>query len=191
MDQLKFDSEEFLKLGEEQPQANRLAAYLIQQYHPSSIVDVGAATGLYLKPFLEKGVYVQGRELEPIPTPIAAIDSRFLHRIDITREIAGFGFDLCLCLEVLEHIPAQYAADAISNLCSVSDTVIFSAALPGQGGYGHINCQPKDYWSKLFGENKFYHALDKSESIVSYMKQGYHMGWFTQNVMVFQNAIDN
>ena len=92
MDQLKFDSEEFLKLGEEQPQANRLAAYLIQQYHPSSIVDVGAATGLYLKPFLEKGVYVQGWELEPIPKSIAAIDSRFLHRIDITREIAGFGF---------------------------------------------------------------------------------------------------
>src|SRR5262249_60644531 len=48
-------------------------------------------------------------------------------------------FDLVVCLEVAEHLPTDSAANLLTNLCNAGDVVLFSAAIPGQGGVNHIN----------------------------------------------------
>jgi glycosyltransferase involved in cell wall biosynthesis len=50
-------------------------------------------------------------------------------------------YDLCLCLEVGEHLNPDRAEALVEMLCSLSDHILFSAAIPKQGGVHHINEQ--------------------------------------------------
>ena len=64
-------------------------------------------------------------------------------------------FDLALCLEVAEHINPRRAEGLVEYLCSLSDRVLFSAAIPYQGGTGHVNEAWQSWWAKLFKDNGF------------------------------------
>ncbi|WP_288547147.1 hypothetical protein, partial [uncultured Helicobacter sp.] len=64
-------------------------------------------------------------------------------------------FALAQSIEVAEHLYAQYAQNLIDLLTSLSDIVLFSAAIPYQGGTHHVNEQPPIYWAKLFAKKDF------------------------------------
>ena len=64
-------------------------------------------------------------------------------------------FDLVMCIEVAEHLSAQRAESFVSELCAVGRCILFSAAIPGQGGTNHLNEQYPSYWIKLFAERGF------------------------------------
>ena len=64
-------------------------------------------------------------------------------------------YDLCLCLEVAEHLSPDRAEGLVKMLCSLSDKVLFSAAIPFQGGTGHVNEQWQSYWAELFRQNGY------------------------------------
>lgn len=185
----EYDSSYYQKINaEEGPQANRLADVLVWKYNPGAVIDVGCATGLYLRPFLEHGVKVVGVDYADavIQDEVLQIPRKFIHISDITKKPVGRIADLTICLEVLEHIPASGAQAAIRNICKTSGTIIFSAAQPGQGGVGHINCQPKEYWEKLFQRNGYGRDPMDEEYIKIIMAAGYHMGWLINNLMVFK-----
>jgi hypothetical protein len=59
-------------------------------------------------------------------------------------------YDLALSLEVAEHLPASQAQAFVQTLCEAADRVVFSAAIPGQGGRHHVNERWPFYWSELF-----------------------------------------
>lgn len=177
--------------AEETPQAQRLAVYLLDEWDFETIADVGCGTGLYLKPFHDAGKIVKGFELSQEAVDRAVAPN--VYQWDITqtpiRLHCESPFDLTLCLEVFEHIDAQDMPMALDNLTWTSDMIIFSAAIPGQGGDGHINLQPKDYWRGAFAVFGFYEDEIDTEWLVDSMRQGYHMGWFTQNVMVMRRHV--
>lgn len=91
-------------------------------------------------------------------------------------------FDLCLCLEVLEHIPEQFANAAVKLLCSLSDTVLFSAAIPGQGGVQHVNERWQSWWEEKFNDNGF--------QPVRYFRelQGLEC-WYAQNIVLYRKGM--
>lgn len=64
-------------------------------------------------------------------------------------------YDLCISLEVAEHIDQTRADVFIDNLTKASDIILFSAALPGQGGTGHVNEQRLSYWVEKFSRRGF------------------------------------
>src|SRR5690606_41065311 len=70
----------------------------------------------------------------------------------------GRGFDLVICLEVAEHLPESSAADLVDSLCRHSNRILFSAAIPGQGGQNHLNEQWSEYWQA--------HLLSRGYNIV-------------------------
>jgi hypothetical protein len=59
-------------------------------------------------------------------------------------------YDLCLCLEVAEHIEPEYAEIFVRNLTRLSNDILISIAPPGQGGHHHVNCRDIEYWDGLF-----------------------------------------
>lgn len=65
-------------------------------------------------------------------------------------------FDLVICTEVLEHIDEKFAKNAVSLLASLGDTILFSAAIPDQGGHHHVNEQWQTYWTDLFSIEGFF-----------------------------------
>jgi len=169
---------------QEKQQANRLAQILIETYNPKSVVDFGCATGLYLVPFKINGAFVLGFDKSRVALDFSEIPDH-IEVTDIGQKVLSVHkVDLVICLETMEHIDPKNEAMALDNVCAPSDIVIFSAAFPGQGGEGHINCQPKEYWIERFRERGFIVDQNATDRIISFIKQGPHLGWLTINLMV-------
>jgi hypothetical protein len=61
--------------------------------------------------------------------------------------------------EVAEHLTKSRAEGLVGDLTRLTDVVLFSAAIPGQGGTDHVNEQYLGYWVALF-EAKGFVMLD-------------------------------
>jgi SAM-dependent methyltransferase len=128
----------------------RLADVLYELVQPRSVVDVGCGPGLMLARFAEKRVDVRGIEGSRAAIRRSHVADR-ITRANLERGVPPLGrFDLCLCIEVAEHLPERTARKLVAGLTSLSDTIVFTAATPGQGGRHHLNEQPHSYWSGLF-----------------------------------------
>jgi hypothetical protein len=90
--------------------------------------------------------------------------------------------DLAISLEVAEHLSPAGAARLVDALCASSDLVLFGAALPGQGGTGHINEQLPTHWRSLF-EDRGYECLDLIRPLLWNDTQV--EPWYRQNTMLF------
>jgi hypothetical protein len=75
---------------------------------------------------------------------------------DLTQPFtADARYDLAVCIEVAEHLPRVHANTLIERLTSLAPAILFSAAIPGQGGVNHINEQWPEYWCDLFAKRDF------------------------------------
>jgi len=92
--------------------------------------------------------------------------------------------DVVLCLEVAEHLEEKYADILIDNICKLGDTIIFSAAIPGQGGNNHLNEQWQTYWAKKFYERGYggyqVKAIRENKNICL---------WYRQNLCIYKKGI--
>lgn len=95
----------------------------------------------------------------------------------------GNKFDLCLCLEVAEHVSEGKADSLINYLCSLSDYVLFSAAIPNQGGTGHINEQWQTYWADKFYANGF-----GAELLYPVRDNEKVEPWYRQNMILYKRG---
>ena len=68
------------------------------------------------------------------PAKFTAVDLRDSFAI-------GRTFDLAISLEVAEHPPEEFAEPLVERLVTAAPFVLFSAAIPEQGGIHHVNEQ--------------------------------------------------
>jgi SAM-dependent methyltransferase len=135
-----------------------LADTLYRRLHPASAIDVGCGTGLILARLAAHGVDVRGIEGSRHAIRRSPVPDRIV-RANLERGVPDLGrFDLCMCIEVAEHLPGRCAAPLVEGLTRSSDTVVFTAATPGQGGDHHVNEQPRSYWLELFGRRGFWES---------------------------------
>ena len=128
--------------------AERVVPILISLVQPASVADLGCGTGAWLSVFEKHGVpRIRGIDGDYVDRKSLLISpDRFLGH-DITRPLKlNERFDLVVSVEVAEHLPAERADDYIDNLTSLGDVIAFSAAIPNQGGIGHVNEQWPEYW---------------------------------------------
>ncbi len=120
-----------------------------------SVVDFGCGQGAWLKAFLEGGVEtVLGLDGDYVDRDKLLIAGGQFRAADLQRSLRlDRQFDLALCLEVAEHLPARSAPVLVQSLAAAAPVVLFSAALPKQGGTSHINEQWPQYWEKLFASH--------------------------------------
>src|SRR5262249_35044453 len=125
---------------------------VLQDFTPSSVVDFGCGEGAWLSTFVANGVEdVQGFDGDYVKPENLRIDPGRFATMDLEdARPAGRRFDLALSLEVAEHLTGGGGSRLIDALCRSSDIVLFSAAVPGQGGTHHINEQWLEYWTERF-----------------------------------------
>lgn len=169
---------------------------LLKTFKFRSLVDVGCGTGHFLRWCEDRGMEVCGIEGSKAAMDLALVPQGTLER-DLRRPFESFGiarkFDLCISIEVAEHIEAEYAANFVDTLCSLSDTIVITAAAPGQGGEHHVNEQPRDYWSKLFEQRGFIGAAGDEILLrigaVTAIAAGHHVAtWFIPNIRCFRRV---
>jgi 2-polyprenyl-3-methyl-5-hydroxy-6-metoxy-1,4-benzoquinol methylase len=102
---------------------------------------------------------------------------------DITTEKA----DVVVCMEVAEHIEQSLEDEVVSKVVStVGKTLIWTAAAIGQGGIGHINCKNKADWAEQITKAGLVRNKEKENQLITDMKKGYHMRWFTNNLLYYE-----
>lgn len=137
-----------------------IVPFLIEQYKPTSILDVGCGIGTFLYIFQKEGIEdILGIDGEWVDISKLYISRDKFKTADLE---SGFDlkrkFDLILCLEVAEHLNENAANRFIKSLTDHGDIIIFSAALPGQGGDNHLNEKPFAYWQKKFEQYDYFFA---------------------------------
>lgn len=172
-------------IHEETEQARRLAEILIEMYHPATVADYGCATGLYLEPFADQGIEVIGYDNAEPAIALTKLPDQ-VHLIDLTQDLELKQTDLSISLEVLEHIEARDAVKVAGTIAKHSNILVFSAAHPGQGGEGHINCRTREYWEGVFNVYGLFLDQADTDRVIFHMISGYHMGWLPMNVMVLK-----
>lgn len=154
-----------------------------------SVIDVGCGVAPWLRTAQDFGVssglgldgdYVDRSRLLVEPGCFRPCDLETENLRDAISDKASF--DLAMCMEVAEHLSPQRAASFVSELCSLSDLVLFSAAVPDQGGTNHINEQWPGYWSTLFAAAGF-ECFDFLRPRL--WDQDGCEWWYLQNVLVF------
>jgi SAM-dependent methyltransferase len=166
-----------------------LVPLLIDQLRPTSVLDVGCGTGNFLKIFQDRGISdVLGLDGNWVAADQLFIEEKYFKAIDLQKPfVLSRQFDLAICLEVAEHLPATSADHLVSSLCAHSDTIVFSAAVPYQGGQNHINEQPFTYWKKRF-ENHGYQWLDPYRSWLWQLEE--LAWWYKQNLFLITKKQD-
>jgi len=159
---------------------------LNQLFAPKSILDVGCGTGTWLKVVKDLGV-----------VDVIGVDGDYVDRSLLFQNLAeeeffatdllfpfqlDRHFDLLICLEVAEHLKQSSADILISNLTIHSDLILFSAAIPFQGGQNHMNEQPPGYWIKKF-KTHGYQVYDPIRPLVWDSPEV--DVWYKQNIFLF------
>lgn len=117
-----------------------------------SVMDVGCGVGAWLSVLKERGVAeLAGLDGPWVDEKALCIPPECFRRADLSQRLQlGRRYDLAISLEVAEHLPASRAQEFVEELAAASDFVLFSAAIPFQGGYHHVNEQWQSYWAALF-----------------------------------------
>ncbi|MPR33423.1 class I SAM-dependent methyltransferase [Salmonirosea aquatica] len=157
---------------------------------PQSVVDVGCGTGTWLSVFKEMGIKrVLGIDGNNVDLAQLHIDRNEFKAVNLTQPVKlNERFDLAVCLEVAEHLPEASAEVLVSTLCDLSDQILFSAALPDQGGQNHLNEQFIDYWVNKFNQRGYicrdlFRAKIWNDSQIDC--------WYRQNMFFFERIQEN
>ena len=175
--------------GTEGTQAVRLSAQVIvpilmEYFQPNSVVDFGCGLGDWLSEFSDLGVgNILGLDGEWVPLSSIRIPKACFNVISFTSDYEVEGrFDMATCFEVAEHFTDDYSKHLLDALTKASDIVVFSAAVPGQGGYKHVNEHFQQEWIDRFS-TRGYTALDLIRPRV-WMHPDVSF-WYQQNILVF------
>ena len=178
----------FAHLREGSAGSARALVPIVLDIHPArSMIDVGCGIGGWVKAFADHGVSALGIDGDYVDRQQLLIpQDRFVAQ-DLNRplDVADLGrrygnesgrFDLAISLEVAEHLAPQRSDSLVRDLTALSDVVLFAAAIPFQGGAGHVNERWQSWWAQRFSDNG-YEPFDVLRRDIAW--------WYKQNTIFY------
>lgn len=164
--------------------ARVIVPIVMRQIKPKSVVDVGCGNGEFLQIFRENGVSeIFGIEGPWLRKERLRIPKKFFQYADLEMPLnIEKKFDLAVSLEVAEHLSVKSAEQFIESLTNLAPIVLFSAAIPLQGGTYHQNEQWPEYWAKLFYDRGYVPVDSIRRKIWANKKV---CVWYKQNILLF------
>ncbi len=134
--------------------AQVIAPLVYDLVQPNSVLDVGCATGTWLAEWSRAGVpEVLGIDGDYVDRTALQIPADRFKPVNLQEPFSlGRKFELVQTLEVAEHLDEGSADAFVDSLTRHGDVILFSAAIPGQGGTHHVNEQWPSYWAEKFGK---------------------------------------
>jgi SAM-dependent methyltransferase len=164
--------------------AARILDVVLEYHRPASVLDVGCGLGTWLKVARSRGISdikgIEGAWLDPTKLQV---EPHLIENMDLERPFdLKRRFDLVISLEVAEHVSADAADGFVASLARHASVVLFSAAIPFQGGHHHVNEQFLPYWVERFSRFNF-KPLNMIRSKI--WEDRTVLWWLRQNVLLF------
>lgn len=161
-----------------------LGLHIERSYMPKSVLDIGCGNGYLLGGMTgvkrRVGIDWSPHAKEFIPDGVQFIEGDLLSIPHWTHD----WYDLVICMEVAEHLDETHAFEVVhATKHRAANLVIFSAAFPGQGGHGHVNEQPMDYWIEKFNKSGLDYSYGSSMNLRRNVPE--EIGWLKNTLMVF------
>jgi SAM-dependent methyltransferase len=166
--------------------ATRILSALPTTLPRRSVADIGCGTGTWLAAALADGATsafgIEGNWV----TPDQLDDPRIIFAPqDLEQRFTGPRVDLAMSLEVAEHLTPDRAQSFVADLVALAPAILFSAAIPGQGGVNHLNEQWQSYWAALFAGHG-YQPFDVIRPAIWSDEQ--IQAWYKQNAVLYLDA---
>ena len=166
-------------------QSARQVIPIIRQFVPvGSVCDVGCGVGTWLRAFREAGVQdILGLDGHYVDKNLLEVPGAVFHEADLRQPLRlDRSFDLAMSIEVAEHLPESRSLSFVEDLTRLAPVVLFSAAIPRQGGTAHINEQWQSHWAAIFAQCGFA-TCDVLRPII--WDNADIARWYRQNIFLF------
>lgn len=164
--------------------ARAIIPHVLDLIKVNSVIDIGCGPAEWLSVFHEKGITdVVGYDGTWVDKLSLHIPQESFVTVDLKEPLqVNRKFDLAISLEVAEHLPESVAHQFVSSIASTAPAVLFSAAIPLQGGAYHVNEQWPIYWANIFAKHGFVAVDCIREKIWNNSTVGW---WYCQNCVLF------
>jgi SAM-dependent methyltransferase len=166
---------------------------VVEEVFPEAqtFLDVGAGSGGFAAEVKRTGRQITACEYNKIGRWFSRLQGVDSHPFDLNASPAAPAvtgrFDLAYSFEVGEHLPPELGERMVAFIAEHARQVVFTAAIPGQGGMGHINEQPPEYWVELFTAA----GMDFDEALTARIRQRFDeeklAPWFAKNAIVLRS----
>jgi SAM-dependent methyltransferase len=167
--------------------ASVITPHVLSLCEATSVADFGCGVGTWLHAVYDLGIRdIKGVDGDYVHDEDLEIPKEAFVRADLRSPIdLGRTFDLVMSLEVAEHLSTEAASVFVSTLTRHAPVVLFSAAVPLQGGTDHINEQWPQFWISLFEERGFA-CIDCLRDL--FWDDERIAWWYRQNMLLFVKA---
>lgn len=170
-----------------------LVEVFIELGTPPTFLDVGCGPGHLVLYAAAVGCQAVGVDVclpvrEQVYTNSRTNGTARLIHADLLKEMKLEPASMVICWEVAEHLPPT-AADPLVKLLaeSTKECLFFTAAIPGQGGAGHLNEQPKNYWRDKFESYGLIYETSLTETLAQRMLIAAPAApWYGNNLQIFR-----
>jgi hypothetical protein len=140
---------------------------LVRDFHPLSVMDAGCAMGFLVEALRQRGVEAYGVDVSDYA--ISKVDKSVAEfcKVASLAEPLPERYDLIVCIEVIEHIPAEDAEKVLDNLTAATDRLVLSTSPTDYREATHLNVQSPEVWSELLARRGFLRDTDRDLSYIT------------------------
>jgi len=159
-----------------------LTDMIITLFNPEKAIDLGCGNGQYCSILESHGWSIIGYEGTKDVKSLGFFDK--IEEVDLSKPLLpSILYDFVLCLEVGEHIPPKHEEVFIDNVCGMaSKYLLFSWAVEGQRGTGHINNHSNEYIINEISKRGLYYK----KKLTRLLRKSASFKYFKNTVMVFE-----
>jgi 2-polyprenyl-3-methyl-5-hydroxy-6-metoxy-1,4-benzoquinol methylase len=144
-----------------------IADRIVTDIAPGTVLDAGCAMGMLVEALRERGVDARGIDISSYAIERVSESVKPYCRQGSIAEPFSDRFDLIVCIEVVEHMPADEADRALANFCAHADDVLFSSSPNDHREPTHVNVRPVEDWAERFAKHGFVRDVDFDAGFIS------------------------
>jgi GT2 family glycosyltransferase/glycosyltransferase involved in cell wall biosynthesis/SAM-dependent methyltransferase len=145
-----------------------IADSIIQEFHPTSVLDAGCGKGHLVNALRERSVEAWGINISELSIQNSLLESQpFCQVWSILEPFPLPRYDLIICINTIERLSPEKTIYAVENLCVHSDNILISCTPIDFRDSKSLNVKPPEYWAALFSRFGFVHDLSFDASSIS------------------------